>query len=148
MFLIQTSPQSLKGVNTPEALNLRSLCVFLAISLQKWQADPAAMDAKLSKRQATPSNTLTLNIHTPRHHPYCSRTARQQAERHKVGRRPQDSQTREDLLHVLQYWNRRQGLQLHEGPTRRPCQRRNSGGYNRPNARRTVRCPLPHPRST
>jgi hypothetical protein len=63
-----TSPQSLKGNNTPEAVNLRSLCVFLAISLKKWEANPAAMDAKLSKRQATPSNTLPLNIYTPRHH--------------------------------------------------------------------------------
>ncbi len=42
--------QTLKGVKTPEALNLRSLCLFLTIALKKWEEDPATTEANMSKR--------------------------------------------------------------------------------------------------
>ena len=39
-------------MKTPEALNLRSLCLFLTIALKKWEEDPAATEANMSKRYA------------------------------------------------------------------------------------------------
>lgn len=37
-------------MKTPEALNLRSLCLFLTIALKKWEENPAATEANMSKR--------------------------------------------------------------------------------------------------
>lgn len=46
---ISAALETLKGVNTPEALNLRALCLFLTIALKKWQEDPAGTDERMSK---------------------------------------------------------------------------------------------------